>query len=58
LGKIGGEMIITDPAISRFMAPTKTMVYSVEILFAAGVILAGKFWLKRDLEKQAGPPRE
>lgn len=56
LGKIGGEMIMTDPVVGRFIAPTKTMVHAVEILFAAGVILAGRFWLKRDLSKQAGPP--
>jgi YjbE family integral membrane protein len=58
LGKIGGEMIMTDPAVGRFIAPTEAMVYSVEILFAAGVILAGRFWLKRSLTKQAGPPAE
>jgi YjbE family integral membrane protein len=53
LGKIGGEMIMTDPVVGRFLAPTKAMVYSVEILFAVGVILVGKFWLKRDLAKEA-----
>jgi YjbE family integral membrane protein len=59
LGKIGGEMIITDPAVGRFMAPTTLLVYSVEILFAAGVIIAGRYWLKRDTAKQAPaePPR-
>ena len=60
LGKIGGEMIITDPAVSRFMTPTKPIVHAVEIFFAAGVILAGRYWLKRDLAKQAPAelPRE
>ncbi len=53
LGKIGGEMIITDPAVSRIVAPTRAMVYSVEILLAAGVIIAGKVWLRCDLAKQA-----
>ncbi len=52
LGKIGGEMIITDQAISRFVAPTKAMIYSLELLFAAGVILLGRFRLKRDLARQ------
>jgi YjbE family integral membrane protein len=56
LGKIGGEMIITDPVVARFITPTGVVTYSVEIAFAAGVILIGKYWLKRDMAKQ-GPAR-
>lgn len=56
LGKIGGEMIITDPVVGRFIAPTKLITHTVEIVFAAGVILIGKYRLKRDLAKQ-GPDR-
>jgi YjbE family integral membrane protein len=56
LGKIGGEMIITDPVVGRFVTPTGVVTYSVEIAFAAGVILIGKYWLKRDMAKQ-GPAR-
>ena len=52
LGKIGGEMIITDPALGRFMTPTRPVIYAVELLFAAAVIIVGRFWLKRDLAKQ------
>ncbi len=52
LGKIGGEMIITDPIVGRFIAPTKALIYAIEIVFAAGVIIIGRFWLKRDLAKQ------
>jgi YjbE family integral membrane protein len=52
LGKIGGEMIITDPVVSRFFIPTKLITYTVEIAFAAGVILIGKYWLKRDIARQ------
>lgn len=52
LGKIGGEMMITDPVVGRFIAPTKALIYSVEIAFAAGVIVIGRYWLRRDLAKQ------
>ncbi len=52
LGKIGAEMIITDPAVSRIIAPTKPLIYAVEALLAAAVIVAGRFWLRRDLAKQ------
>jgi len=52
LGKIGGEMIITDPVVGRFIVPTKPITYTVEIAFAAGVILIGRYWLRRDIPKQ------
>ena len=51
LGKIGGQMIITDPVMGRFIAPTAPLVYSVEIAFAAAVILFGRYRVKRDLAK-------
>ncbi|HSQ77902.1 MAG TPA: TerC family protein [Nitrospirota bacterium] len=58
LGKIGGEMIMTDPVIAGFITPPKTLTYSVEIFSAVGVLVVGRFWLQRDLAKQAqaGPP--
>ncbi len=52
LGKIGGEMILSDPVILRFVTPSRTVVHAVEILFAAAVIVIGRFWLRRDLAKQ------
>ena len=59
LGKIGGEMILTDPVVSHIMTPTRPIVYSVEFLFAAGVIIVGRYRLRRDLAKQAAElPRE
>ncbi len=53
LGKIGGEMILTDPALARFIMPTKAVTYSVEIFFAVAVLAVGRFWLQRDLAKEA-----
>jgi YjbE family integral membrane protein len=59
LGKIGGEMIMTDPVISRFITPTKLVTHSVELFFAVGVLVVGRFWLQRDLAKETpGPPGE
>ncbi|MBI5665461.1 MAG: TerC family protein [Nitrospirae bacterium] len=46
LGKVGGEMMITDPVIVNITGTSDTLKYSVEIIFAIGVILAGKLWMK------------
>jgi YjbE family integral membrane protein len=55
LGKIGGEMMITDPIITSFFTPTNVIIYSVEIFFAVGVIIAGRLWVRYDLSKQKTP---
>jgi YjbE family integral membrane protein len=46
LGKVGGEMIITDPFVEGFLAPGTFLKYGVEAFFAAGVIIVGKSWMK------------
>ncbi len=46
LGKVGGEMIITDPVVVNVVGPGKVIQYSVEIIFAVGVIIAGKIWMR------------
>ena len=42
LGKVGGEMIITDPFTVNILKPGKLVIYSVEALFAVGVIAVRK----------------
>jgi YjbE family integral membrane protein len=46
LGKVAGEMIMTDPSIISLLHPSKVLLFAVEIIFAAGVIIAGRFWMK------------
>ncbi len=56
LGKVGGEMMITDPFTVNLLpenlvrpdadAPVELLFYSVEAFFAAGVIIAGKVWMR------------
>ncbi|MGA7103838.1 MAG: TerC family protein, partial [Candidatus Deferrimicrobiaceae bacterium] len=41
LGKVAGEMIITDPWVHRTFHPAHWMDYAVEIVFAVGVVLVG-----------------
>jgi YjbE family integral membrane protein len=61
LGKVAGEMIFTDPAMMRWLAPPKWFLYSMEAAFAVGVIVIGKLWIRlmfrRDQEMAVLPVR-
>jgi predicted tellurium resistance membrane protein TerC len=61
LGKVAGEMIFTDPAMMRWLALPKWLVYCMEALFAVGVIVVGKLWIRymfrRDREIEVSPVR-
>jgi YjbE family integral membrane protein len=46
LGKVGGELIITDPVMMDFLGPGKMLQYAIEAIFAVGVIVAGKLWIR------------
>jgi predicted tellurium resistance membrane protein TerC len=52
LGKVGGEMIITDPVIVSLIAPTRPINYLVEGIFSFGVIIVGKLWLGRTITRE------
>lgn len=47
LGKVGGEMVITDPYVVGLLNPGRMMVYSVEALFVVGVVVIGRLLLRR-----------
>ncbi len=63
LGKVAGEMLITDPFTAKLLPsslltpdlqhPVRVLQYSTEALFAAGVIIAGKLWMRRGERKEA-----
>jgi len=46
LGRVGGDMIMTDPLVEKWLHPTEVAEYGVQILCAVGVIVAGKLWMK------------
>jgi YjbE family integral membrane protein len=67
LGKVGGEMILTDPFTVGLLpqglldpemlaqgvsAPAKILKYPVEALFAVGVIITGKLWMRFSIRKE------
>jgi YjbE family integral membrane protein len=46
LGRVGGDMMITDPFIQGLIHPNKIVEYAVQIFFAVGVIVIGKLWMQ------------
>jgi YjbE family integral membrane protein len=46
LGKVGAEMIVTDPVTVEHFAPPVWFQYTMEALFAVGVIAVGKLWVR------------
>jgi YjbE family integral membrane protein len=46
LGRVAGEMIFTDPAVEGWLNPSPWFRYAMEAVFAVGVILVGKLWLR------------
>jgi YjbE family integral membrane protein len=55
LGRVGGEMIMTDPFMVGLVSPGKVLQYSVEIIGAVGVIVAGKLYLRWMISRGGRP---
>ena len=53
LGKVAGEMIITDPYVQSFLQTGKVTQYIVEAAGAILVVVIGKLWMKMKRDKQA-----
>jgi len=46
LGRVAGEMIFTDPAVTRWLQMPTWFNYVMEAVFAVGVIVVGKLWIR------------
>ena len=53
LGKVGGEMMITDPFVLSWLDPGQWAIHASQAFFAAGVIVAGKLRMKWTVRKEA-----
>jgi YjbE family integral membrane protein len=47
LGKVGGEMILTDPIVERLWHPSDVLRYTVEAVLVVAVIVAGRILCRR-----------
>lgn len=56
LGRVGGEMIITDPWVAEKIVPGKTLHYACEIIGAIGVIAVSKLYMRWKIARQAEAP--
>ena len=52
LGRVGGEMMITDPRVENLLHPGKVVEYAVQIFFTVGVVVLGKYLVKRNVAKE------
>jgi len=53
LGKVAGEMMITDPLVQKTFEIPHWFVYAVEAVFAVGVVVVGKLLVKRKKAQMA-----
>lgn len=56
LGKVGGEMMITDPWVGRLLSPPKWSEYGLMVFFAVFVCLVSK-WVIAGRRNKAAPAR-
>lgn len=47
LGKVGGEMVLTDPVVVRTFHPSVPVMYAAEGLAIAGILVAGRLLSER-----------
>ncbi|MDA8124557.1 MAG: TerC family protein [Deltaproteobacteria bacterium] len=51
LGRVGGEMMMTDPFIEKWLHPGHFTEYAVQIVAMVGVVVIGKLWMKWKIAK-------
>jgi YjbE family integral membrane protein len=57
LGKVAGDMIITDPWVHQTLHPSRYVDYGVMALFAVGVIVAGRLLARWKQNTEEKPPQ-
>ncbi len=53
LGRVAGEMMISDPFVVEHLNPSRYVSWAVEAVFAVGVIVVGKLLLRRKFKASA-----
>ncbi len=56
LGKVGGEMIMTDPMTTAYLHPTRGAIWATEALLAVTVVVVGRLTATREARPSGGEP--
>ena len=46
LGNVAADMIFSDPFVVRWLQPSEWFIYAMQFIFAVGVIIVGKVWVR------------
>jgi len=57
LGKVGGEMILTDPFVARTLNPSDTVRYAVEAVLAMAFVIVGRKMCSRGAHCPPAPTK-
>lgn len=57
LGKVGAEMMLTDPYVIKTMHPTEAFIYGAEAIAILGILAAGRFLSERTRAAELEVPR-
>jgi YjbE family integral membrane protein len=57
LGKVGSEMMLTDPYVVKTIHPTEALIYGAEVLAIIGILAAGRFLSERTRTAESDGPR-
>jgi len=58
LGKVGAEMMLTDPYVVKTMHPPEALTYGAEVLAIVGILAAGRFLSERRRTAESDGPRQ
>jgi predicted tellurium resistance membrane protein TerC len=53
LGKVGAEMMLTDPYVAKTLHPPAGLTYGAEVLAIVGILAAGRFLSERTRRARA-----
>lgn len=57
LGKVGAEMVVTDPFVARFVNVTRPVEYAAQAVGIIGVLTVGQLLMRRAQQRAAAPAR-